>query len=269
MASKKDVQRELKNLQKRIKNVEAHTGFTFSVDEAYYMAQKNRKKAVNELKSLMRWKEADAGIKMGKHIKATAKGQLHYKYVHGDYETQLTQEDVKQFSRAINRYEKVNKKTIHPNVVGEKGKKAALEYVKKLDTPKKVIEHHNKMQANAVNNMKNKIAQAANTTGSPGLRALSKLINERDYLIAKYDKAKYQELTKLLDFNIYGSDDEDIAKIAGNIEDFSKAMLDYFGLTTEDFLKFLQDTGYNEDDIEAVKVDLNLWKIQWKIQKNT
>lgn len=258
MASKKDVQRELKNLQKRIKNVEAHTGFNFSIDEAYYLAQKNRKKAVNELKSLMRWKEADAGIKMGKHIKATAKGQLHYKYVHGDYETQMTQEDVKQFSRAINRYEKVNKKTIHPNVVGEKGKKAALEYVKKLDTPKKVIEHHNKMQANAINNMKNKLYEAANTTGNIGLMVFSKFLERNNYLYGKYNKAKYQELCKLLDFNIYGSDDEDIAKIAGNISDFVKALLDYVGITQEQFIQELKNTGHETSIINQVIEELDL-----------
>ena len=264
MASKKDVQRELKNLQKRIKNVEAHTGFNFSLDEAYYLSQKNRKKAENELKSLMRWKEADAGIKMGKHIKASTTGQLHYKYIKGEYTTQLTAQDVKQFAREIHRNEVVQKKPyeIKINIAGpnpERSKAAAHRYLQATDTKQKLRQHNELMIAAATNNFLNHVANAANVSGDAGLRALSIYLEaHKDELLRNHDKEKYKELVKLIDVEIYGSDDTDDAKIATNKKAFTKEIFKYFGIEKKTFLKELRDQGYAIMDLQEAINELGI-----------
>jgi hypothetical protein len=168
---------------------------------------------------------------------------------------------MKQLVRAINRTYKNTGVLIKPNIAGpnlEKAVKGAVKFVSKYDTKTKIMKHHNKMQENAINNMRNKIRNAAEVSGKVGMQAFYQFLEKNNFLYARYNLEKYNELTAKLKFNIYGSKDSDQAKILGNIKDFVNAMLDYLGITEQQFIDTLKAQGANNSYLNEVIIDLDL-----------
>ena len=229
--SKNTVKYELKKLKSRLKTFTQHTGFTYEVDEAYFLSLADQKGTAERL-SKIKWSNAERWRAI-KGINITAHGIVRG----GKVSVPLTDKEAASLTRAIKLREKFMGEKLVANVQSKMSIKAIEKYYRKYASEDKAKQYKHDRDQRAIHNVAERFDKAFGFTNDARYELISLTIME--YITVsnfrnaykKNSKGNWEETMELIDFNVFGSDDPDQIQLRSSSEESISAIINLLGIT--------------------------------------
>ena len=229
--SKNIVKYELGKLKQRLKTFTQHTGFTYEVDEAYFLSLTDQKGTAERL-SKIKWSNAE-NWRANKGIKITAHGTVRG----GKVSVPLTDKEAASLTRAIKLREKFMGEKLVANVQSRLSIKAIEKYYRKYASEDKAKQYKHDRDQRAIHNVAERFDKAFGFTNDARYELISLTIME--YITVsnfrsaykRNSKGTWEETMELIDFNVFGSDDPDQIQLRSSSDESISAIIKLLGIT--------------------------------------
>lgn len=245
--TKRDVKHELALAKRRLKTFAEHTGFTYEIDEDYFLNMASRKKGVSQLR-LIKWQNVNK-----KNIKFNALKVSSVNKLHGNIKTtELTNNEAEQFIKDIKKAEKVTGEKTKVMIYSREAIPAAKKYIAKRTDAKEWEEYKSVRNEKALNNYYNNVKTMGDATADPALKLVSEIIK---------NKIKDGELTasilnksnlyKISGINLFDSDQGD-TPIESSASHILAVLREEIPITDQEIYDLGHMYGMSDKDIEEI-----------------
>lgn len=255
--SKNTVKYELKKLKSRLKTFTQHTGFTYEVDEAYFLSLADQKGTAERL-SKIKWSSAEQWRAI-KGINITAHGKVRG----GKVEVPLTNKEAAELTRNIKLREKSMKEVLPANVQSKLSLKAINKYYRKYSNPDRAKKYKYERDKKAINNVVERFDKAFGFTNNKRYELIALTIAENVTVTSfrnaykKNSKGSWEETMELIDFNVFGSDDPDQIQLRSSSDESITAIMELLGIT-EEMLRNEAKKLYSKEEAEEILKELGI-----------
>lgn len=245
--TKQDVKNELQLLQKRLRTIEKHTGFTLEIDKDYYLNMASRKKAVSQLK-LIKWSNINKRDINLTHIDVKSINKLHGK----EMTVKLVGKEKNEFLSLIKKGEKVTGEKTKVMIYSEGAKSAARKYIEKRSNAKEWEEYKSVRNEKALNNYYNNVKTMGDATSDPALKLVAEIIKNKikdGQLTA--DILNKSNLYKISGINLFDSDQGD-TPIESSASHILSVLREEIPITDAEIYDLGHMYGMSDDEINEI-----------------
>lgn len=245
--TKRDVKHELALAKRRLKTFAEHTGFTYELDEDYFLNMANRKKAVSQLR-LIKWQNVGK-----KNIKLDALKVSSVNKLHGTTKkVDLTNKEAKEFITDIKNAEKVTGEKTKVTIYSREAIPAARNFVKHRGDAEWWKEYKAARNEKALNNYYNNVKTMGEATADTALKMVAELIKRKinnGDLTAEILASS--DLYKISGINLFDSDQGD-TPIESSASHILQVLREEIPITDAEIRDLGREFGMTDDEINEI-----------------